>query len=60
MTFTDEVKSIPKGSSKNFHVEGPKLNSKRTAISQLNSYHGMNLATIYDRKTKTLTVTNNG
>lgn len=60
MTFTDEIRKIPAGASKDFIVEGPKLNSKRTAISQLNSYHGMNLTTIYNKKTQTLTVTNNG
>lgn len=60
MSFTEEIKNIPAGLSKNFIVEGPKLNSKRAAISQLNSYHNMNLTTTYDKETKTLTVTNNG
>lgn len=60
MTFTKEIKSIPAGEKREFQVEGPKLLSKRQIISQLNSYHGMNLSTTYNKKTQTLTVTNNG
>lgn len=58
--FTDQIRNIKPGESREFIVKGYDLLSKRQLVSRLNTCYGMKLSTTYNKETQTLTVTNNG